>query len=178
MEAKVISGRNEVEGRMQELGVPEKLLREAIEAAERFRRGMNPNHPPLAIGFMPWSELVCALRDLLMPVGWLKSDEGGLPLVIHPSGTLAIAVLTGNEGTGIDDSDLRSKYPRGPRTKTLVANNANQLEFRKLPFQAKPSADACQRILTWYLMLCRTPDEVRFELALPYLVGDGQRVVG
>lgn len=178
MDAKIISQKADVVTELELLGVPENALREAIEASERLRQGMNPNHPPMAHGFIPWSELVCALRDQLLPLGWRKSDEGNLPRVIHPNGKLAIAVLTGDECTGRNEEALRSKYPRGPRTRALIHENAQQLELGDLGYMAKVLPLPESNILLWYLMIRRIGDGVWFELSLPYSIGNDGHVAG
>lgn len=177
MNAQIVSEKGAVINELELMGVPEEALRQAIEASERLRQGMNPNHPPMAHGFIPWSELVCALRDQLLPLGWTKSDEGNLPRVIHPDGKLAIAVLTGDEGTGKNEEELRSKYPRGPRSKSLVDENAQQLELGDMGFMMKALPLPESKTLLWYLMIHRTSSGVWFELSLPYSIGSDGCIV-
>lgn len=173
MKAILLSNPVEVHSRLQELGLTEEILRQIVEAGERARRVCTDNHPRTTPGYTRWSEMVKVSRDLLMPLGWTKRDDGGVPLVVHPEGSIAIAVTTGDEGTGDDSSiDLRLKNRKGAATTVLVEQNAEQLELFDLGstgVKAKPGVP-----ITWYLIVRRIDGKLRYELSLPLSMIDGQ----
>ena len=162
-----------VQGRLQELGLSEEILREAVEAGERVRRTFTTNHPLMASGLMRWAEIIKVLRDRLMVLGWTKSDVGGVPLVIHPKGLIALTVMSGNEGTGDDSSELRSKNPRGSTTIAFIKQNAEQLEFDRTVLKIKAVETKSSSPMMWYLAVNCVGNEVRFELSLPLGMNNG-----
>ncbi|WP_409478691.1 hypothetical protein [Pseudobdellovibrio sp. HCB154] len=157
----------EVNSRLHELGVSEEILRSAVEAGERARLGCTANHPRMTPGFVGWSDTVKLLRDRLIPEKWTKHDTGGLPTVVHPKGMISIAVTTGDEGTGIETRELRSKYSKGSATAALVEVNHTQLGFDEEILGPRLFKKPSGTILTWYLVIRRLADEIRFELSLP-----------
>ena len=162
-----------VQSRLQELGLTEEILREAVEAGERVRRTFTANHPLVVPGLMRWAETIKVIRDRLMASGWTKSDIGGVPLIIHPKGLIALTVMTGNEGTGNDSAELRSKNPRGSTTIAFIKQNAEQLEFDRTVLKIKAAETKQDNPMMWYLAVNCVGNDVRFELSLPLGMNNG-----
>jgi hypothetical protein len=152
-------------------------LHELVEAGERARLTCTANHPRTTPGFLGWAEMVKLLRDRLIPLKWMKRDDGGLPTVVHPKGTISIAVTTGDEGTGIEESELRSKYTKGAATAAVIELNHTQLGFDENLLGIRTLKKPVGSLLTWYLVIRRLPHEIRFELSLPSGLGENGQVV-
>lgn len=167
----------EVSHRLHALGLSEEVLREAVESGERARLTCTANHPRTTPGLLGWAESVKTLRDRLIPQGWIKREDGGLPTVVHPKGTVAIAVTTGDEGTGIESGELKSKYAKGSATAAVVEMNFTQLEFDDELLGHRFINKVSGPMLTWYLVVRRLAHEIRFELSLPSGLGENGQVV-
>lgn len=151
--------------RLAALGLTEAELLQAIGRGMLARSECTPNHPPLHAGFVTWSNTVCALREVLLPKGWSRSDEGNYSTVIHPSGSFAIAVATGDENTASVDANPMTKSPKGPSTRNAVAINLNQASlFPDLMPVLQSEKDAR---VTWLLLVAVVGSKVKAELSLP-----------
>jgi len=167
----------EVSNRLTALGVTEEILREAVEAGERARLTCTANHPRTTPGLLGWAESVKTLRDRLIPQGWTKREDGGLPTVVHPKGTVSLAVTTGDEGTGLEVGELKSKYTKGAATAAVVEMNFTQLGFDEGLLGPRLLNKVSSTMLTWYLVVRRLSHEIRFELSLPSGLGENGQVV-
>jgi hypothetical protein len=157
---------SEVANRLATLGLNEGELAQAVMRGILARSEVTPNHPPLYAGFVTWGTTVCALREVLIPKGWKRNDEGNYSTVVHPSLTFAIAVATGDENTGNPSANPMTKSPKGPSTRSAVALNIlNQsLLFPELPvLSTNEDGDR----LTWILLISHVDGKVRSELSLP-----------
>jgi hypothetical protein len=132
-----------------------------------------PNHPPPFPGMSAWAETVCALREYLIPIGWQRLNDNNYALSVDPAGQVAIAVATGNDGTGQAEATPSTNARKGPSTSGAIA--ANQLRFsfmdERVP-QRGSAAGAGRGRETWILLIHRTTDEVRCELSLPISIGE------
>lgn len=140
-----------------------------VHAARRWYlswANFTANHPPFAIGIAAWMEAVAALREGLLPVGWMRSDEKNYALVVHPDGSMAINIASGDAGTGIPTASVSNKAPKGISTADAISVNQVQLEL-DLPVPDMPHVRGDEGPLTWFLLLHRSNDEVRCELSLP-----------
>jgi hypothetical protein len=161
--------------RLAELGVEEEPLIEVVRRGYVAFASCTPNDPPLAPGFLSWSTMVRALREYLLPE-WERSDENNYSLVINPSGTVAIAVATGDDGTGRVDGTPTTKSSKGPSTADAVTSNQLQLElFPPVEVPARSVVAENHRI-AWILLVHRAKGEVRCELSLPSSMGTDGRV--
>jgi hypothetical protein len=161
----VRSEATEIVSRLAALGLNESELAQAVMRGILARSEATPNHPPLYAGFVTWGITVCALRELLLPKGWERNDEGNYSTVVHPSHTFAIAVATGDENTGNPNANPMTKSPKGPSTRSAVAVNLNQsLLFPDLPALAD---DEDENRLTWILLISHVNGKVKSELSLP-----------
>jgi hypothetical protein len=173
MAAVVLRHEIEVVDTLTALGVPLEVLRDATLEGETHRDACTPFDPAVAPGFISYARTTRRLRELLVPRGWRKVDEENLALVVSPNGTMAIAVSTGDEGTGISYRDVKSKYPKGPATMAAVVRN-RQLDLFGDP-QPDPGEPASAR-RTWLLMRRRVDNKLFSELSLPQAIGDDGRV--
>jgi len=168
----------DVDNRLAELGLEEPPIAEIVRRGYVVFASCTPNDPPLFPGFSAWASMVRGLREYLLPE-WERSDENNYSLVINPTGTIAIAVATGDEGTGRQDATPTTKSSKGPSTVEAVASNQLQLDlpfvFPPVEVPARPAAADKQR-MTWILLVHRAQGEVRCELSLPSSMGTDGRV--
>lgn len=167
----------DVDNRLAELGLEETRIAEIVRRGYVAFASCTPNDPPLFPGFSAWASTVRGLREYLLPE-WERSDENNYSLVINPAGTIAIAVATGDDGTGRLDATPTTKSSKGPSTVEAVASNQLQLDlpfvFPPLEAPARPAAD--KQRMTWILLVHRAQGEVRCELSLPSSMGTDGRV--
>ena len=165
---------DDVKARLAAMGLTDEPL---IHAARRWYLSwisFTANHPSFGIGIAAWMEAVAALREGLLPTGWTRSDEKNYALVVHPDGSTAINVATGDAGTGIPTANVSNKAPKGISTADAISVNQVQLEL-DLPVPDMPHVRGDDGPLTWFLLLHRAETEVRCELSLPsQLSADGR----
>ena len=166
-----------VDKRLEELGLDQKELREAVRQGQFAFFNCTENHPPIARGIWTWGETVRALREYILPKGWRISDEKNYSLVISPDDRIAIAVCTGDENTGVPNATPSNKAQKGSSTESAIIYN--QLELGLPPETSLPllpmRSNYCQnQRVTWILLVHRAADEVRCELSLPSSFGTGQ----
>lgn len=125
----------EIANALTDLGLDYDTLREAILRGETGRDNCTPNDPPSAPGFYAWGGTVRALRDILIPRGWRRSDDSNFSRVVSPDGLIAIAVTTGDSGTGRRDKNPRPKYSKGVAMERAVVSNSIQLELFEEPLE-------------------------------------------
>ena len=177
MKFKTYSGPIERPSRLAELGLQEEVLLEAVRRGQAAWASCTPNHPPSYRGISAWAETTSALRELLLPEGWTRSDNGNLPLTIDEAEHVSIAVSTGDEDTGRVDGSPCTRSSKGPRTATVVTINALQM---KLFQEIRLCPDDLKEIngkMTWILLFHRDAkaNEVRCELSRPVRMNvDGQ----
>jgi hypothetical protein len=158
---------------LAELGLTAEVLIEAIRRGELARDGCTANDAPSAPGFYAWAGTVRALRDILMPRRWTRNDDVCYSRVISPDRTVAIAVVTGDDGTGKRGANPRTKYPKGAATQAAVSCNQQSLRFEEFaPVEDEGTAETW---ITWMLLRKRTGDSIFAELSLPLsMTRDGQ----
>lgn len=178
-EARIVEGPGADE-RLAELGLSRERLLEVVEQGQMAFISCTGNHPPFVPALWAWGETVRALRDCLLPLGWLRSDSRNYSLVIDPTNRLAIAVATGNEATGLDGVSPATKTAKGPNTIGAIVQNRQLDMFYAVGLDAgqldsEPEGD--QR-LTWVLLIYRGLNEVRCELSLPVSISEDGRIDG
>jgi hypothetical protein len=156
------------------MGLSLEILRNTTLAGETARDACTANDPLNAPGFDAWARAVRALREQLIGLGWTRMEEEGLPLIVSPSGSLAVAVATGDDGTGKSDQTPKTKYARGPATVVIVQRNRTQTEFWES--DAEEVAVPSPTRQTWFLLRRRVDDMVFSEFSLPAAVGTDGRV--
>ncbi len=165
----------DINNRLLEIGLDEASLRDVVKFGQLAWSNCTANHPPLIPGIWAWGETVRALREYVLQKGWRRSDLQNYSLVIDPTGKMAIAVATGDEGTGRAEANPCTKAPKGPSTHDAVNANQAQLNFNFL--EAKPEEETATPI-TWLLLMYRDDREVRSELSLPYSIDYDGRING
>ena len=171
----ILSEPDDVKTRLAGMGLTEGPL---LHAARRWYLSwvsFTANHPPFGIGIAAWMEAVAALREVLLPIGWTRSDEKNYALVIHPDGSMAINVATGDAGTGRPTANVSNKAPKGISTADAISVNQVQLEL-DLPVPDLPHVRGEDGPLTWFLLLHRAGTEVRCELSLPSQISPDGRI--
>jgi hypothetical protein len=172
--ATIHSDPDKVRVRLAALGLNEEALSHAAQRWHLSWSSFTPNHPPIGVGISAWTEAVAALREQLLPLGWARSDEKNYALIIHPGGSMAINVATGDLGTGQTNATPSNKAPKGISTADAISVNQQQLEL-DLPVPDMPHVRGEDGPLTWFLLLHRTVNEIRCELSLPSAMSaDGQ----
>src|SRR5258706_11501152 len=114
MKTAIFTEQNDINTRLTSLGLDRDLLVMAILRGALARSNVTTNHPPLYGPLVSWAETVNALRELLTPKRWTRLDENNYSRVVNPTGTIAIAVATGDEGTGRATATPSTKAPKGP----------------------------------------------------------------
>jgi hypothetical protein len=153
--------------RLKQLGLSEGILLLAVERGQAAWAGCTKNHPPLQRGIMAWGEPICALRESLIPEGWMRYDESNQPFVVNADESLAITVATGDENTGNKDQNPSTKSSKGPQTQIVVTKNAlTNSMFGDIRSDRQKKIGARQ---TWILLFYRDEEEsgTRCELSLP-----------
>jgi hypothetical protein len=172
MQPNVKTSPRDITDALAELGLTVEILSDAILRGENARDSCTANDPPSAPGFYSWAGTVRALRDILIPLGWMRNDDVNYSRVVNAELNVAIAVVTGDEGTGNKDMSPKTKYPKGPATQAAVScNQGNLFGNGDAP---EPEAEPDDNRITWMLLRKRTGDTVYAELSLPSLMSDGQ----
>lgn len=165
METQVLDGEIEANRRLSELGLTQEMLQQAVHHGQAAYANCTPNHPNFFPGLAAYAEATAALRDILLPQGWTREDDGNFALTVSPNGLIAIGVATGDEATGWREQNPTTKSSKGPRTSDAVQLNA-ALQYHLFPDHEK-AADPGRT--TWILLFCRdhVANEIRCELSRP-----------
>lgn len=168
--AKIVHGPTDVAVRLAELGLKEELLYEALRQANLYRVRTTSHHPRLYRYQVMTAETIAALRDLLVPEGWQKLDEGQYELTLHPSGTMAIAVASGDDNVAQVERTPSNKSPKGRHTIAAVESNRQADMFADL----LPVKDLSTEVVrdTWVLLHRVTKDGIHSELSRPTEISD------
>ncbi len=164
----------EVTDSLSQLNLSIEILRDAILAGETARDMCTANDPLNAAGFDAWARSIRSLRERLITLGWTRSDDGGLPVVISPSRSLAVTVATGDEGTGKPELLPKTKYAKGGATVAVVTRNRTQRDFFESDEEEVRVPNPTSE--TWFLLRNRVDEIVLAELSLPAAIGNDGRV--
>ncbi len=153
--------------RQQELaalgkGLSEEVIENAIRQSETERDSCTAHDPTCLPGFLAWGRCIRFLRDQLVLMKWRANDDRNYPTVVSPNGEVAIAVATGDDGTGQEDKHPGTKFPKGTVTQDAVDVNVQCLLFEETPEARQEPPRA-----TWLLLKRRVNNVVYFELSLP-----------
>ncbi len=162
--------------RLGELGLVESALREAIFQAHLHRVRLTANHPRIFHGLAMWGEAVAALREQLRPLDWIRVDVGNFPLTVNLERGLAIAVASGDEGTGNPNEPASNRSRKGRNTVAAVESNQQQTDmFAELLPQTREEADGND---TWVLLHHTdvVRKEIRLELSRPSVIGSDGKI--
>lgn len=169
---------DEIASRLQQLGVPEIALREAIYQGHLQRSRLTKNHPRTFPGLVMWGEVVAALRDQLRPLGWDRKDVGSFPVTVNEDLNVAIAVASGDEATGIPYAHPSNRSRKGRNTVDAIEANRQMGLFEQVEQFLQFVKDDVEGNQTWILMhyTDTTKGEIRFELSLPADIGDDGKI--
>jgi hypothetical protein len=179
MQQRIVHQIIEVEGRLAQLGIDPEALAQVVKRGYVAFTLCTVNDPPLFPGFSAWAQTVRALREYLVPQGWRRCDENNYSLVINPTEDIAIAVATGDDGTGRVDAVPTTKSSKGPSTVEAVVANQAQLTFAFDEPEALATDEGDEAVderMTWLLLVHRGEGEVRSELSLPLSMGSDGRI--
>lgn len=164
--------------RLQQLGLSEAALLQAVMAGYLAKTNCTENHPPLFPPIAAWSESVRTLRDILRPEGWTRFNDQNSPKTINPDGSIALIVSTGNEATGNPSVEPATTSSKGPTTADAIeVNRSMQLDLPGfgMPISLCEESDG-EKISTWILLTHHAKNELRAELSLPLAAGPDGRV--
>jgi hypothetical protein len=149
------------------------MLHQAVVSGEHARARCTEHHPKSARGFSTWSEIVRTLRDLLVPRDWTIDNTDNYPTVVSPDGRTAIAVSSGDRGTGNPSLTPTTKHSKGRATRDAV--KSNQLDLFPVTVSAIGAAQP-GALKTWILLVNRrrSGDKkfVMSEISLPGSITD------
>ncbi len=154
----------DVDARLASLQLDRQVLIDSLLQANIYRVRMTSHHPRLYRYAALTCETVAALRDFLVPRGWQKADEGHYELVVNPELHVAIAVASGDAGTGDKDRIPSNKSEKGPRTVKAVDDNRTADLF---PETLPDASDVEQTFDTWILLHRLIGNQIRLELSRP-----------
>lgn len=165
----------EIASRLEQLGVTEGVLREAIYQGHLHRTRLTLNHPRNFPGLVMWGEVVAALRDQLRPLDWVRQDVGSFPVTVNEPLNLAIAVASGDEATGNPYAHPSNRSKKGRNTAEAIEANRQMVLFDEFLQQVKDDVGGNQ---TWILMhyTDTAKGEIRFEFSLPAGIGDDGKI--
>jgi hypothetical protein len=161
---------NTIETKLTALGLPSEVLINAIAQGQASRNNATANHPANAGGTMAFFEVVRALRDNLLPLGWKKENIRNLSMTVNPETKIAVVVSGGSKDTGLKDGYPTTRNPKGEQTKSYLVGNQRDLflDFDYVDdFSNSQPIDGIGQtwLLLYYCDLGRK--EVRAELSLP-----------
>jgi len=168
--------------RLDELGLRLDLLTNPINAAYQAWTNCSAFDPRMFPGLTFWAVAIRHLRFGVMPLNWTANDDGNYSLTVSPDGSVAIAVATGDEFTGLANQVPCTRSRKGPMTATALATNNRQLGLELVfPDGMEPPLLNPGRFgdhATWFLLIHREETVIRRELSLPLGFTDDQRVSG
>ncbi len=159
--------------RLAGLDLGEADLVRAVQDAFAEAFDCTTHDPPSMAGFIAWGKTVRYLRDRLVPRGWTPANDRNYSTVVHPTGSIAIAVASGDANTGVASRVPSTQYEKGPATTDAVLTNQMTLGDLVPSFPVHPSATQ-----TWLLLhhFDETNEEIRMELSLPDGISEGGHV--
>ncbi len=158
--------------RLIELDLSVEILTEAVIYGQMERDGCSSLDPPTFPGTTAWAATNRALRAILMRNrAWTLSNANNFCTTISPTGEVAIAVATGDDGTGREHEASNFKNKRGPTARRAVETN-QMLLFEIVQADTMPVVPS----KTWILLVSRKADQVFSEMLLPRSLDESGRV--
>jgi hypothetical protein len=108
---------------LRQIGVDEQILQTALDAGDSAALRCTANHPKMMPGMYRFGETVASLGAQLWGQGWTREDYKGFATVLSPDGLIAIAVASGDDGTGDIHADVTTRSPKGIATIEAVSGN-------------------------------------------------------
>jgi hypothetical protein len=158
---------------LHQLGITKEIVTTAILLGELERDNCTLHDPLCVPGIFAWSRCSRSMRDQLVPLGWKSENDQNRALIVSPNGLIAIAAVSGDDGTGDPNLVPNLKIPAGSATKRAV--NANHPTL----FRMHPTAEEVRssgKRQTWLLLRRPTANFIFAELSLPGAMADGRVV--
>lgn len=161
----------------QEFGLAAASIDEACERARLEWATHTEYDPPSLPGTVFWGMCVRFLRMLLVARAWIQNDTKNFSRIIHPDGTKAIVVETGDEYTGVRGiKQPKTKSPKGVETLAAIEQNIEQTDLFIAPEQQLMIAETKRRMLTYFLLVRLENGVLYRELSLPVGSGESDRI--
>lgn len=174
MQVAIWTDPEDVDAALARLGLTVAPLLKAVLAGHLARINCTENDAPNVPGIMQWNGTLRTLREELVLTAWTRCNAGGFARTISPTGSVAIAVASGNENTGIRKAIPTTRSAKGPNTAAAVQTNAAQLDLFAEVIPTEPLEEA-ERV-TWFLLFHNDGSELRAELSLPVTMGEDDRI--
>lgn len=155
---------------LREIGITEDVLISALDEGDAAAVRCTPNHPPLAAPIYRFSETVRSLAEQMARNGWTRRDYKNFSTIVRPDKRMAIAVASGDDGTGDLSADVTTRSPKGAVTYEVVNANFNLPLDQRYEEENKESKI---RTLTWFLLHTRKDGQRVAELSLPKTIIEG-----
>lgn len=165
---------SDVDHRLDALGLSREILIEALNLANIYRVRTTDHHPRLYRYQIMSAETIAALRDLLIPSGWEKKDDGNYELTVNPVSNVAIMVASGDRATADLSSQPSNKSPKGWHTVHAIEVNRQADLFEELLPNKNTMPPA--NLHTWVLLHCVTDKGIKCELSKPYDIGEDGKI--
>jgi hypothetical protein len=186
----IFSEPRDVNRRLAQLGgLTQEILRKAIIRGHAAWAACTANHPRIFPGISNWANVMCGLTDqvVAVPLRWIPEERAGQPLVVNPSGTVAVTVSSGDENTGkIGEGLLLGVQPRTTAPKGIVTieavrrNLLNRYLFPAMEEDAQKQVEMARlrKQNTWILLFRRDllSGEVRCELSRPIKMDEDMHI--
>ena len=163
----------DVAERLYKLELHQDILWEAIREGHSLAQNMTENDPPASRGIAVWGKVMRRMREILIPMGWVRSDQQRYSTTVHRSGIWSVAVSAGDWRTGLPDYTPATSAEKGSSMKDAI--KTNQTEFSQIdPAWAEISRKG-RVSATWVLLyfINKITGDVRAELSLPIELSDG-----
>jgi len=163
---------------LKSLGLDAEWLKEICLRALAAYSQATPHDAANAAGSYAYFAAVRAARDMLCPQGWDLQRQHNVELTKNPENNISLAVSSGDEGTGVENAIPRTKNPKGPQTKKMVAQNAKQFILPGMEDKLNwNTVSESTYILLFHVDTVKS--EMRMELSLPIEMDiEKMRVVG
>jgi hypothetical protein len=161
----------DVAGRLDELGLKESVLKDAVKWGCGFVLDCTLNDPAQLPGILGWGKITRALRDSFVPLGWKVATHRSQALTVSADKSVAILVAGGDTLTGTaSEISPTTRSAKGPATKDAIAEN--QRSFAEVSPEFAELEPTNTR--TWVLLYCidEEADEIRVELSFPRYIAD------
>lgn len=173
MKAVVYHRVEDVDAQLARLGLTREPISRAANAGYLARTNCTPNHPSNFGGIAHYADTIRQLRDELVPMGWSAENDQNMEVTVSPEKGISIAVVSGNENTGLESRVPSTKRRRGAVTTRLVDDNKQlQLDLPTPDLPPKVNEDGKEVRQTWVLLHFFDRNELRFELSRPVRIGD------
>lgn len=164
----------EATSRLEQLGLKPEWINRALRRGDAESRTVSLLAPKGFEGVTRWGRVAEYFREDLCGRKWIADDFQNVARSINPDGEMCIVVTTGSKGTGIEDANPSTKYPKGTGTAACVEQNY-VLDFAPEDLKAlglRRTASPSMR--TWLLMFAVENNTIYAELSLPEAIsGDG-----